>query len=844
VLASPGVKARIVPIGFLGTANDAPIQILINGTNRDSLKAAGELMLNLVNKIPGTSDVRLSVEEGRPETRVEIDREKLALFGLSLEEVAMALRVRLTGYGDIKFREGTTEYLMNVVLDETDRSATADLARTTFVNPRGESIELQQFAHIFQSTGPSKLDRRNRMPAITLFSEAVGRPAGTIGEDIQTALTTTTLPGGIKVGFEGDLEMQEEGFASILLALIAAIVFVYLIMAALYDSFLYPFVVLFSIPVAVIGALLALALTMNTLNIFSFFGIVIMVGLVSKNAILLVDRTNHLRTSGMDVMEALVQAGQHRLRPILMTTLTMVFGMMPIAIATGPAAEWKSGLAIGLIGGLTSSMFLTLILVPTMYVDVERFKIFALALMRKLFGGKRSLLVTGSLLFLMAITVSSPVTAQVRSLTVVSAVTLALEKNAHIRIASLEVRKSEEVVREAWGNLLPAISADATYTRYTKLPVMFFPTISIDPASGSFSFEEPSTAMEMGAKNEFLGSINAAVPLYRGELYAGIRAAKAKERMAKEDVRAGKSEIMTDVRKTYYYILFLREQKIVVAQSVARLEETLNEARNLFHQGFAIDVDTLHAFVAVENQKPTLIKLDNAIASTTTMLKTLLGLPPEEQIVLSDSLSYMPNEAATYESAYRSAMLMRPDVLKLTHQMTAAEALKDVEWSGHLPTLSLFGSVQTQDQQNDFAFSRYTWPVSSMVGVQLSIPLFNGFRTDARVQQAEVVRLQTETELRHLKETAGAEIQVAIGTLTEAQRRLSSSDATVLAAERSFQKTRSRWQQGMCRQIEVSDANLMLNQARLDRLLAIVDCLVAQTELEKASGTIAEYINH
>jgi len=155
-----------------------------------------------------------------------------------------------------------------------------------------------------------------------------------------------------------------------------------------------------------------------------------------------------------------------------------------------------------------------------------------------------------------------------------------------------------------------------------------------------------------------------------------------------------------------------------------------------------------------------------------------------------------------------------------------------------LPSLAVFGRVQVQEQQNDFTFSNYTWPISSMVGLQLSIPLFSGFRTDARVQQAEVTCLQAETQLNQIKDIVGTEIQVAIGNIAEAERRLASSGTTVQAAERSYQKTRSRWQQGMCKQIEVSDANLMLNQAKLDHLQAITDCLIAQTEFEKSAGTL------
>ena len=172
--------------------------------------------------------------------------------------------------------------------------------------------------------------------------------------------------------FSGDEKNRSEGFGSLGLALMAAILFVYLIMVALYDSFVYPFVVLFSIPVAVIGAFLALALTMKALNIFTMLGVVMLVGLVGKNAILLVDRTNQMRRErGMSTFDALLEAGQTRLRPIFMTTASMIVGMMPIAIGASAGSEWKSGLAWALIGGLISSMLLTLVLVPVVYVKVD-----------------------------------------------------------------------------------------------------------------------------------------------------------------------------------------------------------------------------------------------------------------------------------------------------------------------------------------------------------------------------------------------------------------------------------------------------------------------------------------
>jgi hydrophobic/amphiphilic exporter-1 (mainly G- bacteria), HAE1 family len=188
------------------------------------------------------------------------------------------------------------------------------------------------------------------------------------------------------------LQQQSDAFGSLGIALVIAIVFVYLIMVALYDSFLYPFIVLFSLPVALIGALLALALARENLSIFSIIGMIMLMGLVAKNAILLVDFTNQLREKGMSVYDALIEAGRERLRPILMTTLAMVFGMLPIALASGAGAETKNGLAWVIIGGLTSSLLLTLVLVPSAYMTFERI----IEKVKKRFGRKPNVPVPGT----------------------------------------------------------------------------------------------------------------------------------------------------------------------------------------------------------------------------------------------------------------------------------------------------------------------------------------------------------------------------------------------------------------------------------------------------------------
>jgi HAE1 family hydrophobic/amphiphilic exporter-1 len=371
----PGLKVRVNPIGIFGTANQTPVQVVVSGPTREEVRRTAEKVMAMLSDIPGTADIRLSSEEGKPETHVEIDRQKMAAFGLTIADIGSALRIALAGDDESKFRDGDNEYDIRIALDEADRSRTDQLAKLVFFNRRGEQIELQQFARIVLASAPTKLQRRDRNNSITVFSQVIGRPSGSVGADLQAKLKQEKLPQGIRIAYSGDLKNQEDSFGSLGLALIAGILFVYLIMVALYDSFVYPFVVLFSIPVAMVGALLALALMMKSLSIFSILGIIMLVGLVAKNAILLVDRANQTRREiGLSTYDALLEAGNSRLRPILMTTLTMIFGMLPIALSTASGSEWKTGLAWALVGGLTSSMMLTLLLVPVAYSKIDEWK--------------------------------------------------------------------------------------------------------------------------------------------------------------------------------------------------------------------------------------------------------------------------------------------------------------------------------------------------------------------------------------------------------------------------------------------------------------------------------------
>ncbi len=370
--AIPGLIIRMSPISMFGAAQESPLQIEVKGPDLETLAAVADKIAAITARVPGTRDVKSSWEEGQPEIKVSVDRDRAAQFGLTLGEIGMALRTALEGDIATKFKDGNSEFDTRVVLAKSNRSNPADVEKVTLVNYRGERIFLNQVADAYYGKGPTMIGRKDRERLITVASNLDGTVAlGQITAEIQKQGATLALPPGVTVAYAGDVQNMQDMFRDMMIAITFAALFVYMIMVALFESYAHPFTIMFSIPVAMVGGLSALALTGQTLNMFSMIGILLSMGLVTKNAILLVDRTNEQRRNGLSVREALLEAGPARLRPIIMTTLTMILGMAPLALALGAGSEIRQSMAVVVIGALVSSTLLTLVLVPVIYTYVE-----------------------------------------------------------------------------------------------------------------------------------------------------------------------------------------------------------------------------------------------------------------------------------------------------------------------------------------------------------------------------------------------------------------------------------------------------------------------------------------
>jgi outer membrane protein TolC len=421
--------------------------------------------------------------------------------------------------------------------------------------------------------------------------------------------------------------------------------------------------------------------------------------------------------------------------------------------------------------------------------------------------------------------------AQDRPLTIESAVALALEKNRDLQVSQLETRKAAEKVREARGHALPTIGASAQYQYFFQKQVSFLP--------GSFVGlgEDQLAAIRVGGENAVVGGVNLSQPLLQGSVKAGIRAARAAQQVTGAELAGVRAAVITEVKKAYLDVLITQERLHLQRQSIARNEQALKDARSLLAQGRASRVDTLRAFVTLENLRPEVIRLTNGVEIAKTVLKRVIGLDEAENVALRDSLRYDPAAPVRVgEGAFAEALAARPEVQRLVLAQSLDDQLIAGQAAERLPKLWAVGSVLGQSQANNFNLGDAQWPVSSFAGLQLNIPIFSGFRTVARVKQAQISRQQTDKQLENLRELVRAEVKVSASGVEEARRRIEVQGQTVATAELGYRITRDRWKQGIASRLDVSDAELLLTQAKSNYLQAVYDYLTAGVQLDQALG--------
>jgi hydrophobe/amphiphile efflux-1 (HAE1) family protein len=375
VRAIPDADVAVADPAFVEGANtEAPIMVQVRAPTYEELEPLARKYAAALKSIPGVADVSVKYEPGRPELRVGIDRERAASANVPISQVAMTLRASIEGEEASKLRQGKDEIPIRVRLGHADRRTMDDVMRMTVWSPKG-SMALSDLATVERGEGPNVIEREDRERQIVIWAFPLNRSLGDIVPEMNAAFAKIQAPPGTSIHMDGQVRQMSESNSSVGVALLLAVVFIYIVLASQFESFIHPFTIMLTLPLALVGAIVGLFLAGTTMAMGAMIGIILLMGLVTKNAILLLDRAIvRVRDHGETPMQAILEAGPERLRPILMTSAAMILGMLPTATSNGEGSEFRAPMAIAVIGGVISSTLLSLVVVPAFYIAIENAK--------------------------------------------------------------------------------------------------------------------------------------------------------------------------------------------------------------------------------------------------------------------------------------------------------------------------------------------------------------------------------------------------------------------------------------------------------------------------------------
>jgi len=360
----PGSSRASSALGMGGGSN---LEVKVYGNDFDETNIVSEKISQALKGINGTKDILISRDKEKTELQLVLDNEKMTSFGLNTASVATAIRNRINGVTATKYKEDGNEYDVIVRYDEKFRQSTEDVSNISIMTPQGKIIKLSEITKLKRFYSPPNIERENKVRVVTVSSALSGSDIGTVKAALETEIAKMDIPADVSIDFGGSAENMKDSFNSLILLILLSLVLVYIVMASQFESLTEPFIIMFSIPFAFTGVFASLYIFHSTINVISLIGAVMLIGIVVKNGIILVDYTNLLVDRGFTLRQAVISAGRSRLRPVLMTSLTMILAMIPMITTTGSGSEMWKPMAIAIFGGLTFSTIVTLVLIPTIY---------------------------------------------------------------------------------------------------------------------------------------------------------------------------------------------------------------------------------------------------------------------------------------------------------------------------------------------------------------------------------------------------------------------------------------------------------------------------------------------
>ncbi|HUQ89687.1 MAG TPA: efflux RND transporter permease subunit [Vicinamibacterales bacterium] len=855
----PLLKMTVADPEFMqGSPTQAPLSVYLRGDDMAELQRLNEEVVAKVKAVPGAVDVDSTLETGQPEMAASVNREIAADLGFDVGSVAMQLRGMVEGIVPTRLREADKEYDIRVRLAPEFRNDFESIARTPLYSPTGSVVRARDIVKMNPEVGPAAIEREQRRRQAKINIELSDRALGDVTADVGKVMAGIAMPANFEWGFAGDVEMMQEAGASMALALILAMAFIYIVLASQFESFLEPFLIMTSLPLALVGALLALLLTGRNIGMPAMIGVVMLMGLVTKNAILLVDLTNQYVRDGLSVKDAILKAGPVRLRPIMMTTIAMILGMMPSAVGTGEGSGFRSPISIATIGGLITSTLLTLVVVPVSYLllarFIERMRAFRSASVRvpqavRVAGVVLLVALVGWLLSTSTAFASDSAreqTSELRrdlavaasgreggqpsagqatgtvTLTFEQALQRALSSNEGLKVAKERVVETQARVQEAKTSFLPQVNLGYNFTPAQRFPVIKIP-------AGIFGPEEQTFQAGFAQKNSVQLFVNQ--PIYTGGRLNNAYGITSSSLDASElELERTRQEIEYRVVETYYAALMNQRGVAVSEEQIALSEKQLALAKARFESGTVARLDVLQAEVELANAKARRIQQKAQVDTSMQALRTVLALPQTQAVRLDGSLDE-PVVGHAREELDRE-LPKRPDLQAFASRRQSAEYasnLADSEWK---PSLSFAGNMQYQQDSIGSLLGRDNQ--SYAFGIQLQVPLFAAPGAAARRGIAQSQMRQAEHGLRYATDNARLELESAWTALEASAEVVTTQEKALEMARESVSIAQVSYENGVITSAELNDAQVrllqtewLLMQAKYARITAAARAKVA-----------------
>jgi HAE1 family hydrophobic/amphiphilic exporter-1 len=825
----PMLKMTVADPEFMqGAPSEAPLNVFVRGDDMAALQRLNEEIVAKVRAVPGAVDVDSSLESGQPEMVANVNRELAADLGFDVGSVALQLRGMVEGIVPTRLRENEKEYDIRVRLAPEFRNDFAAIARTPLYAPTGAVVRARDIVRFEPEVGPTSIDREARRRQAKIGIELADRPLGDVTNDVAQVMAGIPMPPNFEWGFAGDVEMMQESAASMGLAMLLAIAFIYIVLASQFESFLEPFLIMISLPLALVGALLAILITGKNLGMPAMIGVVMLMGLVTKNAILLVDLTNQYVREGMGVKAAILKAGPIRLRPIMMTTVAMILGMLPSAMSQGEGSEFRSPISIATIGGLITSTLLTLVVVPVAYLllarivaRVQSWRDAPATRVPQVARVAGVVLLVAIVGWLLSATTAFAQTGPV-SLTFNQALERALSANEGLKVAQERVVETQARVQEAKTSFLPQVNLGFNYTPTQRFPVIRIP-------AGVFGPEEQTFQAAFSRENNMQLFISQ--PIYTGgRLNNAYGITTSSLDASKLELARTRQEIEYRVVETFYAAL-MNQRGVTVADEQVRLsEKQLELARARFESGTVARLDVLQAQVELANARARRIQARAQVDTSLQALRGVLAMPQSQAIDLQGSLDEpVIGHARTQLDA---ELPRRPDLQAFAARRHAAEYASNLAQSEWKPSLSFTGNMQYQQDSLSSLLSRDNQ--SYTFGLSLNVPLFAAPGASARRGIAQSQMRQAEHGLRYATDNARLELESAWTALEASAEVVATQELALELARESVAIAQVSYENGVITSAELNDAQVrllqtewLLMQAKYARITAAARAKVA-----------------